>query len=113
MLLVKLPSRGFGHKNALRFDCPCCSRSGPLVGRTHRLPQLRPRTLEEAVHPIALAAAIVILANWLPCRLRRQRRLDTALAHLHILTFPPSSEYAAQMEFDAQALSRIPAFTSW
>ena len=53
LLVVKLPSGGFGHQEARVF----------LIVLTQRPPQRRRGTIKEAVHPRALTARIVIVAG--------------------------------------------------
>ena len=59
VLLVKLPSGGFGPYNARIAGL---ARRTKWVSFTKRFPQRRTGAIEEALHPSALASGVVILA---------------------------------------------------
>ena len=60
LLLVKLPSGGFGPYNA-RIAGPARRTKSSFADR---FPQRRAGAIEEALHPGALASGVVIFADW-------------------------------------------------
>ena len=84
------------------------------MGILDGLPQLRTGTFKKSIHPVALAARIVILTHGFVGRLRvGGRRLVITFGDLHVLTFVARFDVATPPQLDPQLLSSMPAFTSF
>jgi len=99
LLLVKLPSGGFGPLKERAF------RMVFSLVLSDQLPQSRSRTLEEALHPRAVASRVVIFAGRFAQDWFWSCPGGVAWGDVEIATLIASLQLPIQPEFHAQALA--------